>query len=223
MPSRCPTCEERNAADAARCRVCGYRLGPRASPFELPTELPGGIRVDAFGPGPATYRDRARGELRLRYRWELLSGSLLTAAIGLVVVGGSFIWSVDAIRGDTASIVRAVVLGAALLAIAYAATAKLVNHTRIELRSARLRLTHGPLPWPGSVDLPIDEIRALFCDAYRPSGGAPTAVRLHAILRSGEHRLLLGGIALGEEAQLIEDMLAVQLALPDARAAERTP
>lgn len=40
--------------------------------------------------------------------------------------------------------------------------ASLVNTTTVRLRSGRLTVTHGPVPWPGAVDMPTSKLAQLF-------------------------------------------------------------
>ena len=88
----------------------------------------------------------------------------------------------------------------AVLGLVYGFVVQVVNRTRIQLLAETLRIAHGPLPWRGSVEVPVDQVRSLRCD--------PHSRRL--ILRT----------ALGEDIVLAENLPAATLGAIDARIRE---
>lgn len=174
-------------------------------------ELPPHIRVDADDDGPVGYRNRPSPRLRIVRRSELLSSAFMSVVVAMMALGGGLFASVR--NGSTPATIVFVIL---LVFVLYGAIAKMTNHTIIELESGRLRVRHGPLPWPGAVDMPASEIVQIFCDVMHRTRGSIDHFRLHALLRNGERRMLLPVLGTGSEAQLLEDLIETRLGIADA-------
>lgn len=86
-------------------------------------------------------------------------------------------------------------MGAAAVLLFYSLLVQVVNATRMTILGSSLRLAHGPLPWRGSAEVPLEAIRTLRCD--------PHSRRL--ILRT----------KLGEELVLAENLPASELVTID--------
>ena len=80
--------------------------------------------------------------------------------------------------------------GAVALGLTATLINNLVNHTSVELSQRRLLVRRRPLPWPGRVDVAIDDV-AGFTVAQGPAGGRRRLWYLWVVLRSGkQHKLL---------------------------------
>lgn len=91
------------------------------------------------------------------------------------------------------------------VAIGYFVVVKLVNVTRVSVRDGRLRVEHGPLPWRGAVELPVEEVRRLSLDRL--------TARLELRTASGQEITLLDDLlveAVAEADPLIAEMLKGQ-------------
>ena len=101
--------------------------------------------------------------------------------------------------------------------LTYFTLASLVNTTVAEVADGRLRVRHGPLPWPGNRDLDAAEVRQLYCaetTSQGRSGATYYRYTLNAVLADDRTVPLLANLdnkttALFYEQQL-EDWLGVK-------------
>ena len=101
--------------------------------------------------------------------------------------------------------------------LTYVALCHLVNTTVAVVADGRLRVRHGPLPWPGNHDLDVAEVRQLYCTRtarQRRSGATSYRYTVDAVLADDRTVTLLEDVddkttALFYEQQL-EDWLGVK-------------
>lgn len=105
--------------------------------------------------------------------------------------------------------------------IAYLAATGLVNTTRVEVGDGVLRIKHGPLPWPGSRELPAREVAQLYVKQNRRTskGSVYYDYELCAVGRDQRAVKLLKGLPEGEQGLFLERAIEEKLGLADAAVA----
>jgi hypothetical protein len=82
------------------------------------------------------------------------------------------------------------------LALTYFALACVFNRTAVSVKQGRLRIRHGPMPWPGNRSIPIANIDALALaetfGGFRSERAKP-AHAVCAVLTDGRHIKIVGG------------------------------
>lgn len=170
---------------------------------------PGRQIVDLGGTHLATETPPAgfeisRGYQTLDVTWK--SGPGLTAGISLGTIA-----LVAAILGRSSlPMMIGSLVGVSLAG--YLGLAAWLERTHLALESMRLRVTHGPLPFPntGTVEILRSGIRDIGADRARGGSGGPLA--LHAELDGGETRVLVGGLT-REQATFLHHELRQALGL----------
>lgn len=178
----CTSCRAVVAADdvdlstrLGKCRSCGsvfeiadqvVRAGARDA---APLAIPAGYEVqgldDKIPASPLGYRDAQISEppkLVIRFRWFRWVAVFL---IFFCIAWDAFLvnwYGMAAIMGDPPLImlVFPIVHVAVGVGLTYYTLALLFNRTRIAIEAGRLRVRHGPLPWPG-VDVDASEVSAV--------------------------------------------------------------
>ena len=69
-----------------------------------------------------------------------------------------------AATSGTFQTVHRAIMGSFVAVIAYVVAAQLVNVTRLSVRGEQLVVEHGPLPWRGTISLPVADVRVLAVD-----------------------------------------------------------
>ena len=88
-----------------------------------------------------------------------------------------------------------------------------------------LTVKHGPLPWPGNLALPCDEVEQLFTreQITRTRNGSTTTYEVHARLRGGVTRKLIASLPNADQALFIEQQLERRLGIVDEPVAGELP
>jgi hypothetical protein len=236
MDLLCPRCAAKvPAADAnlermvAKCGACDAvfriepRLGARAgggSPPRPPSITEEGEAPPAPGePGyRASARLRARGPLRLTYRW-WTPAALFTLAFSLAWNTFLVIWYVIAISSGSPWTALAFPLlhVAGGVGIFYWSVAKLLNRSVVQVEGRKLTVRHGPLWWPGARELETDHIRQLFVRRRTTRGkNGNTTIRFAVCADlDGTALDLLGDLSRLEDARYIEQRLEEHLSIVD--------
>jgi len=214
---RCPSCDAEIPADdvnierlVAKCRHCntvfGFaaQLGAEALQQVAPA-LRTGKRPEV--PMPPTISMTSSGKtLEVTLRW--FSWTVLALAFFCVFWDGFMVvWYVIALSEGVAVMAVAGLLHLAVgVGLTYFCLASWLNSTRITLDGMYLRIEHGPLPWPGGLELPTSNIEQLFTKqvVHRGKHGPHYSFELHAALRDGSQRKLLSGLSDAEQALYIE-------------------
>ncbi len=152
---------------------------------------------------PAGFEIR-RGHQTLDVTWK--SGPGLTTSISLGTIA-----LVAAILGRSSLPMMVGSLVSVSLA-GYLGLAAWLGRTHLALASLRLRVTHGPLPFPNTGTVEILQSGILDIVADRPRGGPGGPFALHAELDGGETRVLVGGLT-REQATFLHHELRHALGL----------
>lgn len=196
----CPRCGAEIQADdvnldnlVAKCRQCnevfGFAAQVEKRPAQVETVQPQRVPRP---PGIAVEED----ERRLVRRW--FSWGILFLVFFCVFWDGFLVVWYTAVlvgirSGGPMVLVMAlfpilhVAVGAALT---YYTLAALVNRTVVQVTGDRLRVRHGPVPWPGNKDLDATEITQLYCTeatawSQGRSGTTSCPYNLNAVLADG--------------------------------------
>jgi hypothetical protein len=216
----CENCEAPiNAEDVnlesglARCRTCH-------AVFRFEDQLDG-QRPDAPRPASIT-AEEGMGRLTYRHRWfspkyfafvvflAVWFGFLAFWYIGVAAAGAPLLFSLFPLIHVAAGVF-----------LAYLTLAGFLNTTVVELDRGRLSVRHGPLPWPGGVDLSTQELRQLYCEEKVTSGknGPSYSYQLHAVLPDGSRKKLLSGLDSPDVPRYLEQRVEEFLRIRDERVA----
>jgi hypothetical protein len=227
MEIACPRCgamvaggDVNPVTGLARCAACNevFRFTPADGhapppPRELPPgEAPRGITLSQNG-----------HEQTLRYRWRSSRTVMITLWSVAWTAGMAFALSRHGPRVGTG--VRALVTAflAVGLLVAYWALAEWANTTTFTLRGGWLRVRHGPVPWPGSADVPAAAIRQLYSHDFQmrqEHGGNSHQYSVRALLRDGTTTTLLSNLKSPAATWYIERRLEAWLGLADEPVAD---
>ncbi len=196
MP-QCPSCGAEIPADDAGCPAC----------TPVPTvRLPPSLSVSTGG-----------GELKIEWRWLAWTAYLMAflCAIWFVFLGAWFLLATTAGSRTLAMFALLHVAGGVVLM--YATAAMFVNRTRILVSGGRLKVDHGPLPWPGNRDLPTASLQQLYAVEHvqRTRGGTTTTYSVRARVAGGRSVKLATGLAEPDQALYIEQQIERHLGIPD--------
>lgn len=104
----------------------------------------------------------------------------------------------------------------------YMALALLFNRTTIRATPREIAVRHGPLPWPGSKVVGVQDVEQLYCESVGPSrfgfqseSREPT-FQVSAVLRDGRKLPLVRGLPEPDQALFIERRLEEHLGIDDA-------
>jgi hypothetical protein len=224
----CPSCGARIAAEdmnlsamAARCRSChafvdlrAASAGASTSPAQTPAEpLP--------VPRPAQIQVVERGlDVTLTRRW--FSWVYVFLALFCTVWNGFLlVWYTTAAAGDAPLffLLFPLLHVAVGVGLAYFTLAGFVNRTVLTVERGEVSVRHGPLPWPGNVDVSAGSLEQLFCTekVIRSRNGTTVRYNVEAVLRDGRQLTLLKALDAQEEALFIEQTLERHLGIPDRR------
>jgi hypothetical protein len=162
---------------------------------------------------------REGGELKITVPWQRTTVEvLMSACCGplLIVYLASRPW--ESPSTGMLSIVSAAI-GA--IGLSYYALAGLVNRTIIRAGRERLRIYHAPLPWLGTLDLPVADVQQLYAArrvirrGRRMGFGVSVSYMLRAVLQNERQREIVGGLREAEDALYLEQELESHLGIPD--------
>jgi hypothetical protein len=108
--------------------------------------------------------------------------------------------------------------GSAGILLLYSAIAMLVNKTQIYLDRNVVRVTHGPIPWAGNLEIAATEIDQLYCKEkvhHGKHGRVHHTYAIHLAAKSGPPRKLLGTHLTREEALFLEQAMEKALEIKD--------
>jgi hypothetical protein len=176
-----------------------------AAPVERPkVPLPDGV-ITEEGPG----------QLRLTRRW--WSPTLIFLAF-FCVVWDSFLifWYFMAFSkgpGGGFGLLMAAfpcVHVAVGVGLTYATIAGFFNRTTIDVGNGVLSIRHGPVPWPGNIDLHTADIDQIYCTEKTTrgrSGGSSCRYIVNALLKNGRKKKLAANLTEQDQALYIEDRI----------------
>lgn len=162
MRIECRSCGEVVSAEdinidkmVAKCSSChavfGFQLEGEARPKRerANVAMPKSVTVEDFG-----------GELVITHRWRNIVAVIFLVIFSVIWNGVTWTFFVSMLDEDGMGFFALflslfVVVG---LFVGYFTLAVMLNSTEIRVSSRRLTVKHGPLPVPGSVDIPSDQI-----------------------------------------------------------------
>ncbi|HEX7901634.1 MAG TPA: hypothetical protein VF950_28000 [Planctomycetota bacterium] len=104
------------------------------------------------------------------------------------------------------------------LGTGYAAIALLLNKTTIKVEGTELKVSHGPMRWPGAKTLDAARIDQLYCAeyvAYTQNNRPQYRMKIHALMLDGSKVDLISGIDEINQALYLEQILEKHLGIED--------
>ncbi len=245
MQVNCPGCGAAVRADdinirrmVAKCAACNevFALDPSLSPTPSSHQRarvpqPPSITVERAGvpADPAkdgTYREpppdaagRDPGPLVMKRRW---LGPTHFFMLFFAVFWDGFLvfWyqtALDSGDADPVALLFPLLHVAAGVYITYIAITGFLNRTTITVAEGRLKVAHGPLPWPGNLDLDASRLRQLFVrrKSYRTKGGGERSTYAVAADMNGTALDILRSLSNVDEARFIEQTIETHLGIVD--------
>ena len=221
-PLHCPTCGSVIPGDEvilelslARCTACRsvFDLAGRKG-AELQADQPKRPpRAQVPLPQKFVVDDRRHGGLTVRWRW------FQPAAYFLVF--WCLIWDaalVSFLAGAGGFAPFLIFHLAAGVGMTYWTLSLFLNSTVVEATRDRLSIRHGPLPWPGNLELTGREVAQLYGteEIHRGKNGTSITYSLNAIDRQQHKKRLLKGLKEVEQVLWLEQALERHLGIEDA-------
>lgn len=218
---QCPSCgagiKITPQTRSAKCEYCGVE---HILKVNLPAAAPGGEtpagsrpRAQAPLPDGVTLKRYTNG-LRFVRRWFSISYFFL-AFFCLFWDGFLCFWYSMAFKSQNLVFALFPMLHLAVgVYLTYSVIAGFVNSSVIELNRKKLVITHGPLPWPGEVDVPIGEMEQLYVTEKVGRKGS-RSYKLCALLKNGRKIDLLSNLDSPEIAFFIEQQVEEWLKISD--------
>lgn len=207
------------------------------APLAAGSEQAAPYRLEAGRAAPT----RANARALIQWSWERRGrgNQAFGFLFGLGIVGVALFTANEALnprRANEAAIIRvtlgsfAVLFAAIGLWLAYFTLANMLNTTSVSLAEGVLRVSHGPLPWPGNKKIYASEIEQIYCESYqfevqvnRGPARTVTAYALHLELRGGATELLMRDFEHAQEALYIEQALESAMGIVDVRVEGELP
>ncbi len=219
----------------AICSACGsvQRLpGPTASETSSDSEATSPRKPLGDVPMPAQFSVEDDGhELTIRrrwFQWAMLFLMFFAIAWDSFLVG--WYWMLIVPNGGLDGppgpfklvfFVFPIIHVAVGVGLTYFTLAGFLNSTVLRVADGMLSVRHGPLPWRGNLDLPIEGIEQIYCQKklhtnQNSDGHTTTSTRyeVHAVV-SGQKQKLLGGLQEADHALFVEQCLERFLRIED--------
>jgi hypothetical protein len=241
MRLHCPSCGQAIVAEdvniarvVAKCRACNsvFRFEdqiavavpePRTAPAaSVKVPLPDGIAVEhdeALVVGDYRSTARPAGNLRIRRRW-FHPRHLLMVPFCIAWDAFLLFWYATAVVANAPWIMFVFPIAhlAVGVGLTYSTLAGLMNHTVVSIAGDRLKVEHGPLPWPGNRDLASSAVRQIYSEECRPRGrNAAVRYSINAIVDGGPTLALVKNLESARQALYVEQELEQRLGIADAR------
>lgn len=200
---------------AARCRSCGALFsiteqvqpaGSWASRAPLDVPMPERFKIA-----------RPVGALRVSWRWFTPTAIFLA---GFAIFWNTFIcfWVTMALASGAGGFALFATLHVLVgLGLAYGTLSMFLNTTTVEVSHSALTVRHGPLPAPGNLALPREELRQLYCveRIHRSRRGGSVSYTLQAVRSDGRSVALVQGLESTEQALFLEQEIERFLGIAD--------
>jgi hypothetical protein len=218
---KCPSCASPLKADDVQlaqgiatcsyCRAVMTFAGPGKEPW---LERP---RAPIPLPPRVTLRQTMHG-IEIRRRW-------FTPAVLFLIVfcvfwdGFLVVWYTMAFaaKGPLLMKLFPMIHVAVGVAVTYSTVASLFNSTRIAIERGEIKVSHGPVPWPGKVTLHSDQIDQLYCKEKISHGknGPRYSYELWMLLRDGSQKKLVAAGLEKEQGLYIEQEVERTIGIKD--------
>lgn len=231
MALTCPVCSTPYRGDdvnlstgLARCRMCDrveQLTGTTASPATVAPVRPD-VAEDLAR--PSTVREESRGgAFSLSFRWYQ---PMVWFMVPFCIAWDSFlvVWYAIAfglggqMETDGAPVWLMIVFPvghvAAGVALTWHTVATIFNATTFSVANGRFKVSHGPIPWFGGVDVREDTVRQLYVAESNMRRNKQTTYKVCALIE-GTAKELVTGISDLSVARYLERRLEQQLGLED--------
>lgn len=170
-------------------------------------------------PDPGRWTTTVEGtQLLLRHRWFGWTALFLVLWCGFWDLGMIAMWGgwLGGAREPSAALplVPHSLIG---LAMTWYMLASLLNTTEIRVGGGRLRLAHGPVPWPGGVEISRDDIQQLFVQESSVAVNRRATYNLIWVDRAGISRVLVRWMRSVSEARWLEQQIEERWEIEDRR------
>lgn len=222
---KCPKCgaplEEKDLLPeegSVRCEYCGA-LSVVERPVEPTPEraalpLPDRFRVETGSDGVVLI-DAWKTPMHFAF-----------AAGGLVCFAAPFVAAAAAgAAGGGFLLAAELFMACPALLMVYYGVAGLLNETRVRAERRLLRVSIGPVPWPGSKTIPVDEVRQLYSRVtmtVTDAGGTRRICGVFVRARGGKDVRLVGGLD-PKQALFVEQQVERALGIKDERVRGELP
>lgn len=232
----CPSCGGRMVFSAdAEILVCEY-CGNQHT-FRLPNPTTGYTPVGTLGsvtlpkstssnvsqelrqlrPQPKEVTLQKQGD-RLEISWRWFSWKFLPLAFFCVAWDG-FLCFWYSIAFSTGAPWIMIVFPVAHLAVGvgltYYTLAGFFNHSQLVVDRDNFSVSHGPLPWLGSLSVPVTQVRQLYCKEKPGKENSGPTYQLSVILEDGRKKDLLSNLDTPEIGFYIEHQIENRLNIQD--------
>ena len=199
--------------ESMRCPHCNRQFSVREaeeSPAEQPdVPLPKGMVLSHDG-----------GGFTIKWRW-ISVHHIFMVFFCMFWDGFLVFWYSIALFGSTAGGRTMMLLFPLLhvgvgIGLTYSTLAGLINRTRLEVRSGKITVRHGPVPWRGNVDISTGRIDQLYVQRgkrMRRRGGG--VFKVSAMLDDRSEIVLLRGLDTLAQAIFVEKRLEQRLGIDD--------
>lgn len=235
----CPSCRTKLRAEdmsletlTGKCQLCHALVDlrtvmPAAGVPAMAIANPAGAThsaADARAPIPVPLPARmvvdARGrDLTIVMRW--FSWTYIMMAFFCVMWDGFLVfWYGMAIATQNLVMLIFPLLHVAVgVGLTYFTIAGFFNRTTFRIERDYLTVRHGPLPWPGNLEVPTSNLEQLFCTekVTRGKNGVTIRYGVEAVLKDGRHLKLGSGLEEREQAMFLEQTIEKHLGIQDRR------
>jgi len=168
-------------------------------------------------PRPREVTLQKRGE-RLELSWRWFSWKYLPLAFFCVAWDG-FLCFWYSIAFSTGAPWIMIVFPIAHLAVGvgltYSTLAGFFNHSRIVVDRDKFLVSHGPLPWFGNLQVPVTQVKQLYCKEKPGKNNSGPTFQLSVILKDGRKKDLLSNLNSPEIGFYMEYQIENWLNIPD--------
>ncbi len=222
MDIKCPHCSRTVSSENINIQTCIAKCGYCGAVFGFAGQVPG---AGVFGPSkravemPDDYTVATEGaDMVIVRRW--FSRKYLFMLFFCVFWDGFLaVWYVGAFKGNGPMMMKLFPLlhvGVGVW-LTYYTLAGFVNRTKVTLNSCEFRIKHYPMPWPGSLVLPRQEIDQFFCEEKLSNNrnGASYSYNLSVVMAGGKKLKLVSGLDTPEDALFLEQKIEGFLGITD--------
>jgi hypothetical protein len=99
--------------------------------------------------------------------------------------------------------------------LTYYTLAGFLNYSQLVVDRDVFAVSHSPLPWLGSLRVPVTEVEQLYCKEKPGKENSGTTYQLSAVLKDGRKKDLLSNLDSPEIGFYIEHQIENWLSIPD--------
>lgn len=224
MDVTCPSCSRPVPADdvniqrlVATCRPCNVVFSFAHQVPEASAPAPGPVaRPPVPLPRGMTCEDRGASLVITRPWWTFATIFLMVFTV--LWDGFLLVWfGIALAQGLWFMALFATIHALVGLGLTWFCIASFFNTTTVEADGNRLRVSHGPVPWPGGREFATAGLTQLFTvqHVHRSRNGTSISYELAAVLADGRRETILKGVDSQEQALYLEQTLERFLGIED--------